>query len=110
MIGPRETWDAGVPPERTRLAWQRTSLALLTASLVVARFVGHLTPVAGVVIAALALVLAGALGVVSTRRYRRAHLLHRDRTLEGGAANLLMTLALLVVGAGAGVFLLLSAR
>ncbi|WP_432559960.1 YidH family protein [Granulicoccus sp. GXG6511] len=102
-------WDVGLQPERTRLAWQRTSLALLTAGLVVARFVGHHHATIGVAAAAAAAFLAGATGVASTRRYRNANRrLDLDRPLQGGLVPLLMTLAFLVVGIGAAIYVLVS--
>lgn len=102
-------WDSGLQPERTRLAWQRTALALLSAGLIVARIVGHHHLTAGVAIAASATVLAGVTGVLSTRRYRRANLrLHAEHPLPGGVINLLMTLAFLVVAVGALVFVLVA--
>lgn len=104
----REVWDAGLQPERTRLAWQRTSLALLSAGLVVARIVGHHAVLGGLVIAAGVTVLAGATGVLSTRRYRRANrLLRADAPLPGGVVNLLMTLAFLIVALGGLAFIAL---
>lgn len=106
-----EVWDPGLQPERTRLAWQRTSLALLTASLVVARIVGHHALIPGVVVAAGACVLAGLIGVLSTKRYDRAQVrLQAERPLPGGVVNLLMTGSLLLIGVGAFSFLALTAR
>jgi|LSQX01.1.fsa_nt_gb uncharacterized membrane protein YidH (DUF202 family) len=104
-----DVWDAGLQPERTRLAWQRTALALLTAGLVVARFVGHHHSTAGVVIAAAACVMAGAIGVVSTRHYRLANQqLAAEQPLHDGTVNLLTTLAFLLVGIGAAIFVLIG--
>lgn len=102
-------WDTGLQPERTRLAWQRTALALLATGLVVARFVGHHHVALGVVIAAAACVLAGAIGILSTRRYDSlTRRLEAERPLPGGVVNLLTTLTFLVVGVGATLYTLLS--
>lgn len=104
-------WDAGLQPERTRLAWQRTSLALLSAGLIIARIVGHHQVVAGVAIAASMTIISGATGVLSTRRYRRANRrLHNAEPLPGGLVNLLMTLAFLIVAFGGLVFVALLDR
>lgn len=108
MTGNR-VWDAGLQPERTRLAWQRTALALLTAGLVVARLVGHHHIATGIAIAAAACVLAASVGIVSTRRYKSANRrLEEERPLPGAAVNLLTTLTFLVVGVGAAIYVLVS--
>ncbi|MDO5683047.1 MAG: DUF202 domain-containing protein [Propionibacteriaceae bacterium] len=105
-----EVWDAGLQLERTRLAWQRTSLAMMSAGLIIARIVGHHEIGLGVVIAAAVVIIAGATGVASTRRYRRTNRhLHDDAPLTGGVVHLLMTLAFLVVAAGGVTFTLLLA-
>lgn len=102
-------WDTGLQPERTRLAWQRTALSLLGAGLVIARFVGHHRVAMGVAIAAAACGLAAVIGVLSTRRYRRANeRLGAHSPLQGGAAYLVTTLAFLVVGLGAALYVLVS--
>jgi putative membrane protein len=50
--------DGGVQPERTALAWQRTGLAVVLASLAVLRLAAFRGSVAGVVVGAVAGVLA----------------------------------------------------
>lgn len=105
---PALVWDPGLQPERTRLAWQRTSLGLLSASLIVARFVGQHAIGTGIGIAALACLLAGGIGILSTRRYHSVHQrLDNKRPLQGGVVNLLLTLAFLVVAVGAIIYVLI---
>lgn len=105
----REVWDSGLQPERTRLAWQRTSLALISAGLIVARIVGHHDPGSGIAIAAAVTILAGATGVLSTQRYRRNNRrLSAEQPLPGGVVNLLMTGAFLVIAFGGLVFVLVG--
>lgn len=105
----KQVWDAGLQPERTRLAWQRTALSLLAAGLVVARFVGHHHLTLGVLIAAVACLIAGGVGILSTRRYGSlTRRLEDESPLQGGAVNLLLTLAFLVVGIGAALYALFN--
>jgi uncharacterized membrane protein YidH (DUF202 family) len=98
--------DAGLQAERTGLAWSRTSLGVTANALLLAvREVSHgrLGPASGV--AALALVLAGAVAVYGRRRtlrLRRAPLptpLAADRAvvLLGGAVTVLALLSGLVL-------------
>ncbi|GLW62552.1 hypothetical protein Arub01_07960 [Actinomadura rubrobrunea] len=71
-------WDPGAQPERTALAWSRTTLSLLAAGLLCLR----LAPSAvGAALAAAAVCGAAALQM---RRARRAHL-RRARRLPAGA-------------------------
>jgi hypothetical protein len=59
----------GLANERTRLAWQRTGLAGLTASLVVARLLVPVSAVLAVVVAAVAVAGSVALGRFAAQRY-----------------------------------------
>lgn len=98
--------DAGLQAERTGLAWSRTSLGVTANALLLAvREIsqGRLGPASGV--AALALVLAGAVAVYGRRRplrLRRAPLptpLAADRAVLvlGGAVTVLALLSGLVL-------------
>lgn len=101
-------WDEGLQPERTFLAWQRTNLSLLAATVVVARLVALDNLLLGGIIAGLGLLIVSAITVRTQRRYRRVHrVLHAGDALPGGRANLAMTGMLLLAGLGALAFSLL---
>ncbi|MGD7704622.1 DUF202 domain-containing protein [Microlunatus sp. Y2014] len=65
-------WDRGLQAERTRLAWGRTGLAVTACTLVIARFVGTVSPVLGVLIAVAAMACGLMISLSSRRRHRRA--------------------------------------
>lgn len=67
------SFDPGLQPERTFLAWQRTVLALAVACTVAVRFTAPHFGVAAVIagIAGLGLAIAASVGV--RYRYQRAH-------------------------------------
>lgn len=104
-------WDVGLQPERTSLAWQRTTLALLSAGLVVARLVGHHYPPGGVFIAVAATLLAAALGWLGSRRYAvLQRKLRAETPLAQGPVNLLVLASFLIVGLGGLVYATLATR
>lgn len=89
MSQDRHSYDPGVQPERTRLAWQRTSLALLGCALVAARLLATHAPVPAILVGVLAIGLSLAMGLLSRRR----HLRFRD-----GRLPVLVTALLLLAG------------
>jgi len=105
-------FDAGLQPERTELAWRRTSLAIGVGSLVALRLLPVALDAPGWAFVGLAGLLAAAiLFLASRRRARAVNVALRDAgdraALPGGA--LLGALALLVTLAGAaGVSLVLG--
>lgn len=103
---PPQVWDRGLQNERTRLAWQRTVLALVGCGLVVARLVAlHWWP-AGVALALLAALAGLWLGRRVTLRYRRNQgALWRRSPLADGRAQAGVLALLLLVGVGAGWYL-----
>ncbi len=88
MSGP---WDPGLQNERTGLAWQRTVLAGLTSSLLVARLVAELSVILAVVTGLVALTCTAGLGWVGLRRYRRhASALWANRPVGDALPHLLL--------------------
>jgi uncharacterized membrane protein YidH (DUF202 family) len=98
-LGP---WDPGLQNERTGLAWQRTMLAGLTCSLLVARLLASISLTFAVIIGLLALLCTAGLGYVAIRRFRLNNLaIHREEALGDGKANALISI-LVVITAVAG--------
>lgn len=94
-------WDPGVQNERTRLAWQRTTLSVLAGNLIIARLVSTGSLVLGLTIGAAAAVVTGFLGYLSIRRYRRANAqLHARSPIGDGWQNLLVVVLVLLSGVG----------
>lgn len=110
MGPPNEVWDAGLQPERTQLAWQRTGLALLACSLVISKLVSLENMVFGAVIAFTALVMAVLVVLSSRKRYQRANIAlhHEIGFLPDGRINLTMVGLLVVMGVGALTFVALT--
>lgn len=97
MPGP---FDPGLQNERTSLAWRRTSLALLTAALVVARVVVDSAPALAVGLAAVAVPAALVTSRLSDARHAQAeHALRGGRHLPDGRLPALLTGVTLLVGA-----------
>lgn len=71
MTSPVPVADPGLQPERTSMAWGRTSLAFMVAAAVLLRMTPHYGPAVACVAGGLLVV---ALGILTTqkRRYRRA--------------------------------------
>ena len=89
MSGP---WDPGLQNERTGLAWQRTVLAGLTGSLLMARLLADVSVILAVVTGLVALTCTAGLGWVGLRRYRRHDIaLWANRPVGGALPHLLLT-------------------
>jgi uncharacterized membrane protein YidH (DUF202 family) len=94
-----ETWDEGLAPERTELAWGRTGLAVLAAVGVLARRVWLI----GGWIEIAALVVIGAGGVVwliGMGRSRDLHLTMVPHGLQGRLAFGMVTAGTLLLATG----------
>lgn len=98
-------WDAGLQPERTLLAWRRTTLAFALGSALAVRLTAESAGVASVAFGILGVVFALVAFGVASRRYRLAdRSLRESGELRTGAAPLLLAvLAAVAVGlAGVG--------
>lgn len=92
--------DNGLQPERTRLAWRRTYLAVVTGALVGARLLPEVLGPVGFAIALVALLGGATLAVLAERRARQVARVFRLGDRPPGA-GLLALLAAGVSGASA---------
>ena len=98
-------WDPGLQNERTGLAWQRTMLAGLTCSLLVARLVAEISVPLAVLLGLLALGCTAGLGWIAILRFRRHDAALRTEDVVGdGRANVLLSLLVVLTGCGALLF------
>jgi uncharacterized membrane protein YidH (DUF202 family) len=99
MLGP---WDPGLQNERTGLAWQRTMLAGLTCSLLVARLLASVSVTLAVIVGLLALLCTAGLGYMAIRRFRlNSMAIHREEALGDGKANAVVSMLVVVTALGA---------
>jgi uncharacterized membrane protein YidH (DUF202 family) len=95
-------WDPGLQNERTGLAWQRTMLAGLTCSLLVARLLASISIFLSVILGLVALLCTAGLGWLAIRRFRLNNLaIHREEALGDGKTNALLSMLLVVTAVGA---------
>jgi putative membrane protein len=78
-------WHEGLQIERTALAWRRTTLSMLVASVVALRVAGFYDNPAAMVLASVSLLICGVLAWRSRRRYR-----HVSADLVGGRPHELL--------------------
>lgn len=106
-LSPEPPWDPGVQNERTRLAWQRTTLAGLTCSLLVARLLADRSLTLAITIGLSALVSSAVLGWFSSRRYiDNQAALHRREALAGGRSHAVLAALVLLTAVGAAGYVL----
>jgi uncharacterized membrane protein YidH (DUF202 family) len=98
-------WDPGLQNERTRLAWQRTLLAGLACSLLVARLLTSISVVLSVIIGLLAMLCTAGLSYVAIRRFRLNNMaIHREEALGDGKTNAVISMLVVVTALGALVY------
>ena len=94
-------WDPGLQNERTGLAWQRTMLAGLTCSVLVARLLASVSLILSIIIGLLALLCTAGLGYVAIRRFRLNNIaVHREKQLGDGKAHALTSLLVVLTAFG----------
>ncbi|WP_051326282.1 DUF202 domain-containing protein [Glycomyces tenuis] len=102
----RALFDPGLQPERTLLSWRRTCLALGAIGATAARFTAEAAPAVAIVIGLAGVGLAAVSYLAATRRYRSVYRRREGPTGPLGDARALwsLTAAVVVVGAGCGVY------
>lgn len=95
-------WDPGLQNERTRLAWQRTTLSGLACGLVVARLVSPWSATTAVILGLAAIANTALLAWLTARRYSTNQTnLHSAHALVDARAHLGVTTVLVLTGVGA---------
>ncbi|HEY0260662.1 MAG TPA: DUF202 domain-containing protein [Lacisediminihabitans sp.] len=112
MIDPDVPFDRGLQPERTLLAWRRTSLSFAVISAAGVRVASPVFGPVGAAAAFLALVLAVASYAFAGHRYRRVHeaLVGGDveRVAAGAPLATMFVAALVLAALALGVVLVLG--
>ncbi len=94
-------WDPGLQNERTGLAWQRTMLAGLTCSVLVARLLASVSVLLSMIVGLLALLCTAGLGYVAVRRFRLNNVaVHREEALGDGKVHALTSLLVVLTAIG----------
>ena len=102
-------WDEGLQNERTGLAWQRTMLAGLTCSLLVARLLAELSLTLAVLTGLVALLGTAMLGGMAIRRFRvHSRALHAGEVIGDARPKLLITGLVSLTALGALLFALVA--
>ena len=96
-------FDKGLQPERTALAWRRTSLSLAIGALVALRVLPHYWGVWGHITAGLGVILSIVVLLLAHQRYHTSHRRltsgqHRDLGLPDGALPALLATTSLTAG------------
>jgi uncharacterized membrane protein YidH (DUF202 family) len=98
-------WDPGLQNERTGLAWQRTMLAGLTCSLLVARLLAEISAALAVLTGLVALLTTAALGWMAISRFRRhSQALHAGQPIGDARPKLLISVVVTMTALGALLF------
>lgn len=98
---PDETATAGLQHERTALAWERTAVAMLVVSLLLARYGADDAPVAFAILGMVGTLFGAALLVWAGRHYEDLHgpLQRGSSVVNPGAARMTGTIAVGVTAA-----------
>lgn len=101
--------DPGLQPERTSLAWQRTTLACLACSLIIARLIFSPSPAIAILIAAMTVIVAAAVGWLSAIRYMiNNHTWSADRLGTDARAVVGLTGLVMIIALGAAAYVVLG--
>jgi len=102
-------WDPGLQNERTGLAWQRTMLAGLTCSLLVARLLATVSITVAAILGLLAMLCTAGLGWIAISRFRRHDAALRSSEPVGdGRANALVSGLVIITAIGALLYVLIA--
>lgn len=102
-------WDAGLQPERTTLAWQRTALAATACSLVAARLIAESHLILGIVVAVLAIGCGAGIALAARQRHQRAvRAVHSNIPVPDARGPFWITALIVVAGGGVAVATILS--
>jgi O-antigen/teichoic acid export membrane protein len=100
-------FDSGLQPERTDLAWRRSTLSVVVGALIALRLLPPALGPGGLTIGLSGLLIAGLLWLLARRRARRTQQALRHQTpMPGG--GLLLGLTALTAGAAAVALLYLT--
>lgn len=95
-------WDPGLQNERTRLAWQRTTLSGLGCTLLVTRLLAPDFLTLAIAVGLAAVLTSAMLGWFSTRRYADNHLaLHKAQGIADARSQLVVVALVVVIAVGA---------
>ena len=108
-MSPAPPWDPGLQNERTGLAWQRTMLAGLVCSLLVARLLVEVSLLLAAITGLTAVLTTAGLGWMALSRFRRhADALHAQRPIGDGRPHALISVVVALTAAGALVYAVLA--
>lgn len=103
------SWDPGLQPERTALAWQRTSLALLAGNLVLARLLVSTSVVLAVLVGLAAAVGSLLLSRSAVLRHQATETaLRRRARLPDARAHLTVAALTCLLGVSALLYLIIG--
>jgi uncharacterized membrane protein YidH (DUF202 family) len=98
-----QLFDPGLQPERTELAWRRTTLALIVGALVALRLLPPALGSWSIIVGLAGLVLAAIMWVLAHRRARlTSHVLRHEHAVLPGGGLLLLLAIVTTAGAALG--------